>query len=660
MINVLVQGYLKESIITALNKQLESKEDFYTHSHMKANCSYQVIILDLCSFSDDEESEIENLKELHRLAYIIVVIEKEYIPHVSKLILEGIINDYVIKPVLSMDLVHRVCKGINEIESVKSDDSIKESLFTREAMLQTITDHLLDVICQVDQHGNFIYISNSSSQVFGYDLKNLNLKKVVHPDDEFKVIFALKSLQAEAVPLKLELRFRTANSKFLWVEAVGNPLCDHEYGICYGFIFALRNITDRKKMEDALKNTVYMLEEKQTELEEAYQDIKANIEKAHLVQKQFFPSQLPMVNRLSMFAFYSPAQYLGGDYYNAIQIDDEHIIFYLTDVSGHALDGAMLNIFIKNTIDQYLMIKKDHSKLSPKDIIHFVGQRYHQENFSEEYFVCIILAVLHTGTMKVTYSNSGFQTPLLVKEPNIPAKQMNIGGLPITTAIDLELLTFEEASFFLPPGSTMMVMTDGIVEQMSKEEEMFGAERFEDVLNDRKIPEPLFVSMDIQNKLMDFTDKIKNYDDDVTYFILHHSPSDTSELSIQSGSMPDALQIIRERAENFLLPIYENAEEFLMYFHELVANAVEHGNKFDENKVVTIRLFVTEDYISTTITDEGNGFDWRDRLSRPFSIDNFEERGRGIMISKLYFDEIAFNELGNQISFIKIIRKNTT
>ncbi|UTW69001.1 hypothetical protein KHA80_17550 [Anaerobacillus sp. HL2] len=35
--------------------------------------------------------------------------------------------------------------------------------------------------------------------------------------------------------------------------------------------------------------------------------------------------------------------------------------FYLTDVSGHALDGAMLNIFVKNTIDHFFMIDRDYS-----------------------------------------------------------------------------------------------------------------------------------------------------------------------------------------------------------------------------------------------------------------------------------------------------------
>lgn len=94
-----------------------------------------------------------------------------------------------------------------------------------------------------------------------------------------------------------------------------------------------------------------------------------------------------------MCAFYEPAQYIGGDYYNAIKIDDDHLLFYLTDVSGHALDGAILNIFIKNTIDQFFIIEPDRSKLTPNDIVKFVAERFHQEGFSDEYFVCILLGI---------------------------------------------------------------------------------------------------------------------------------------------------------------------------------------------------------------------------------------------------------------------------
>jgi PAS domain S-box-containing protein len=654
MVTMLVKGTLTEQITKIITKNIEPNFDIAVHTTTKGIFPVELIIIDVCTLTEIEKSEINRVREKYSHVYLIVLINGEDLPTLQQLLVEGIVNDYVTKPFSNEELTHRVIKGITEIREKIADRAIKENLYKKEIMLQTITDHLLDVICQVDQLGNFIYTSASAKEVFGYNLDDLNLKRVVHPEDEVIVISALKSLQEEAKPLKIELRFQTATITYIWVEAVGNPLCDCINGICYGFIFAFRNISERKKREIEISNYMKELENKQIELAAAYNDIKENIDKAQAVQEQFFPAKLPVIETLSMCAFHLPAQYLGGDFYNAIQIDDEHLLFYLTDVSGHALDGAMLNIFIKNTIDQFFMVEPDISRATPKDIVHFVASRYHKESFSDEYFVCILLGIIQIKTMTVTYCNSGFQIPLLLKRPGMSTTQLHIGGLPVTNAIDIELLTFENKVFEMERGSTLVIMTDGIVEQTSPDRtETFGIERVEQILNEISVPEPMFISRKIQDSLYDFTGLRNQYDDDVTYFIIHNRPSDTEEFYYQSGSGIESIPLIRSKVARFLEPLHEDYEEYLIYLHEMITNAIEHGNLFDHNQLVTIRLFVTGTRISATITDDGKGFDWRNRMARPFLIENFEERGRGIMISKMFFDEIIYNELGNQVTFTK-------
>jgi len=111
---------------------------------------------------------------------------------------------------------------------------------------------------------------------------------------------------------------------------------------------------------------------------------------------------------------------------------------------------------------------------------------------------------------------------------------------------------------------------------------------------------------------------------------------------------------------------------------ELVTNAVEHGNlevSYDEktqflqdgtyfeelerrshtepykSRKVVINYTLDRNELKFVIKDDGSGFDWRN-LPSPKSILS-ECHGRGITITRHYFDGIAFNDIGNEVTLIK-------
>lgn len=94
-------------------------------------------------------------------------------------------------------------------------------------------------------------------------------------------------------------------------------------------------------------------------------------------------------------------------------------------------------------------------------------------------------------------------------------------------------------------------------------------------------------------------------------------------------------------------------DEIMFAFYELVNNAIEHGNKFDPSKKVVIELDITEHHIQLTIEDEGEGFQWLDKIKKELDHSDFSERGRGIIMSKLCCDEIIYNDRGNRVSIVK-------
>ncbi len=112
---------------------------------------------------------------------------------------------------------------------------------------------------------------------------------------------------------------------------------------------------------------------------------------------------------------------------------------------------------------------------------------------------------------------------------------------------------------------------------------------------------------------------------------------------------------------------------------EIITNAIEHGNlgitfeekqkaiedgrwgefiesRLNENnnrkKLIRINSKLTEEEFRIVISDEGEGFDWK--ALPEVSADNLlRYNGRGIFLTKIYFDEVIFNEKGNEVTLVK-------
>lgn len=80
-------------------------------------------------------------------------------------------------------------------------------------------------------------------------------------------------------------------------------------------------------------------------------------------------------------------------------------------------------------------------------------------------------------------------------------------------------------------------------------------------------------------------------------------------------------------------------------------NAIAHGNKGDHSKKVELSVDCKTHLISVKITDQGEGFDFRN-LPDPTSKENrMKESGRGIHIIKTMAKTFSFNEKGNSLEF---------
>ena len=302
----------------------------------------------------------------------------------------------------------------------------------------------------------------------------------------------------------------------------------------------LVNAFEKKQAEEKIQNYTMELELKGMELElkgmeleKLYHQLDEEIDKARRIHERTLPAVLPEIKGISFAAHYQPAAKVGGDFYNVLHLGDR-LIIYLSDVTGHGLEGALFNVFVKEAIDSFITLKE--KDISPEKVLDHLDRQYRRENYPEDYFICIFLAVLDLNTMELTYSGAGFQDAPRVSLGEGVFQTLVSHGLPISSALPRDVLDFQDRKITLTPGATLLFNTDGLTEQ-SVNGTPYGR-RLDDVFQKSCFLPPEAVIQAVNEDFQRFNNGSLQGDDDITFLVLRLEPllSTRDSACFQAGS----------------------------------------------------------------------------------------------------------------------------
>ncbi|MFW6308850.1 MAG: SpoIIE family protein phosphatase [bacterium] len=295
----------------------------------------------------------------------------------------------------------------------------------------------------------------------------------IHEEDYERVAVSIKKSAESLTVWEEEYRVRLPEKGIRWVEGYAEPEKKADGSVLWHG--NIRDITMRKERERKLQ-------EQKEEIEKMNNKLNKNIEKGRTMHKQFLPDHLPEVNNLSLSTYYTPADRLGGDFYDVIEFEDE-LLFYVSDVSGHDLSSAMLNIFLKETINSYLFHTQQTLKkegLSSSSIIQHVSERFQEEGFTADYFICLVIGTIDKRSFEVSLSNAGVHFPPLINQKDGGIFSFSCSGMPVS--VINENFVYENCSYKLQTGDTLIINTDGLFEQTDCNDNMYGEERLLKIL----------------------------------------------------------------------------------------------------------------------------------------------------------------------------------
>jgi len=223
------------------------------------------------------------------------------------------------------------------------------------------------------------------------------------------------------------------------------------------------------------------------ELNETNRRLKRSQDSAAEIQRGFLPSVAPSFPEVDFAWEHRPHVKLGGDMFNVVTLDDDHVGIYSLDVTGEGIPAA----FLAMTLSQLLSDGANPSSIlteqnagaagvtitEPADVAARLNEQFGGDAEASQYFT-LMYGILNRKTHEFRFTSAD-HPPVLHVSADGTSRMLDVGGFPIGMAP--EGVTFDQQSAQLQFGDRLLIYSDGLPDTMNPDGDVYGAAR---LLND--------------------------------------------------------------------------------------------------------------------------------------------------------------------------------
>lgn len=214
--------------------------------------------------------------------------------------------------------------------------------------------------------------------------------------------------------------------------------------------------------EDLEKSTQDLVEkEKQTR----------ELELAGEIQMELLPSILPVAKNLDMAASLTSATEVGGDCYDFLPIDENNMIFYIGDVTGHGVPAGLVSAITNALVPAFM-----NQYQTTQELIVSLNKILKMKT-RPNVFMTMVMAHWHADESKLGFTQAGHDPILHFKAADKTVNDLSTGGMALGMVPDLAPIVSTDM-LDMAVGDVAVLYTDGIPEAWQTETEAYGMDRF--------------------------------------------------------------------------------------------------------------------------------------------------------------------------------------
>lgn len=234
------------------------------------------------------------------------------------------------------------------------------------------------------------------------------------------------------------------------------------------------------------------------------------------IQQKFFPAQaLKTEYGIEIEGSCLPFQFAGGDYYDFFTLPDGKIFFILADVSGHGISAGMITTAAKSIVS----IHGEKEEFSVTDLFHDINLAIRHMS-DRRIMMSAVAGLIDRETGKIKLYSAGHLPGHLVI--NGAVEEFPIPGMPLGASKKTHRSGFVE--FALPQNGQLVFYSDGVIEAVNWQNQMFGFDNFRALLAEKATDNARGTIENVFCALRKHCEG-RSFQDDVTILVINFSNS---------------------------------------------------------------------------------------------------------------------------------------
>ena len=402
-----------------------------------------------------------------------------------------------------------------------------------------------------------------------------------------------------------------------------------------------------KQLRDSFEYMQHSLKQHITDLQAttaSKERLQSELKIAHDIQMGMIPTSFPQRQDLDLFASMTPAKEVGGDLYDFI-IEGDELFFIIGDVAGKGVP-ASLYMAVTRTLFRNLAGNYQSAANIVREMNHAIAST------NDSYvFVTVFVGVLDMKTHYLTYCNAAHNAPVMITTEGECSLLEVETNLPIGVE---DRYNYNEQQVDFPPGSALLLYTDGLTEAMyfsnDGSRKLFGEQRvLHDVEKNSKASAIEVIDF-LKQHVSVFADGTEQSDDLTMLFLRHGTAQepgvDPSRRLIMKNEMSEVgrlraffFSVCREHGIDD-----ETAKTLNLALEEWVANVINYAYPKGMRVHVEVTADVSDDVLTLVIKDHGAAFDptQHEEVDIDAELDERAIGGLGIHLIRTIMDTVEY------------------
>jgi hypothetical protein len=187
------------------------------------------------------------------------------------------------------------------------------------------------------------------------------------------------------------------------------------------------------------------------------------------LQRSMMQSRLPQVSWGELATFYragSTGMYVGGDWFHASLLSDGKLNLVIGDVVGHGIDAAGTMGRMRSAVRAYTLPASGTAPPDPLQLATLLDHWCVETEYGLASTACF--ADINPETRRCTIASAGHLPPLLI-DPHAAPRFTHTEALGAPLGLLGQGAAPAEITLHLPPGATLLLYTDGLVERRGED-----------------------------------------------------------------------------------------------------------------------------------------------------------------------------------------------